>query len=452
MSLPNFGLEGFLPYVLYGTAVIAFLLSVFWRPIAGIFYLTPLIPLQTIRYRLNDLPLGASIVGVMLVGIAIGLLRRRQSVLPKTPWTLLLVVYAVFTFVSLCFGSVYLGVPLPVPGDTRFGVWQDYMTMPALLLLVAAVAPTRGEIKALVLVMCLAVLVLDRSFWNAVSGRDFSSYSEDLREDGMGYAGTNGLAAFEAQYTIFLLALASFEPKRLLRLGYLALAAFSTVCLVYSLSRGGYAALLAGCLFIGFLKQRTVLLLLAVFALTWTAIVPNAVFERVTMTYDERSGTLDPSAEARVLLWEDAIDLFRSSPAVGTGFDTYAYMHRVGAWDDTHNLFLKLMAETGIAGLVLFLALLAKTFWTGFRLSRCARDPFLASLGLGLAGWMVCAVVANFFGDRWTYLQVNGYMWVISGLVAQAWVLEKSGAPAEAESALDTAGAPPLEPLRPVTA
>jgi len=38
---------------------------------------------------------------------------------------------------------------------------------------------------------------------------------------------------------------------------------------------------------------------------------------------------------------------------------------------------------------------------------------------------MVCVIVANCFGDRWSFLQVNGYMWVIAGLLARAWVMEK---------------------------
>lgn len=427
----HFGLEGVIPYTLYLGAIAALLMSIFWRPITGIFYLLPLIPLQTIRYRMNDLPLGESIVGIMLVGVALGVMRRRQSPLPKTPWTVLLCVYGVYTFISLWYGAFYLGVALPLPGDPRFSVWQEYMFMPALLLLVCAVQPTKKQIKAMLIVMCVAVFLLDRNFWDIVGGRDFSSYSDDLREGGgMGYAGTNGLAAFEAQFSIFLVTIAGFERKRLLKLGYFALAVFSAVCLMYSLSRGGYVAILAGWLFIGFVKQRKLLLLLIVFALTWTTLVPNAVHQRVEMSYNEQTGTIDHSAETRLTLWEDALQVFDSNAALGTGFNTYAYMHRVGVYEDTHNFFLKVLVETGILGLVLFLWLVIRMFWAGFRLSWRAKDPFLASLGLGLAAWIVCAVVANFFGDRWTYLQVGGYMWVIAGLVARAWTIEQSGEPA----------------------
>ena len=117
----------------------------------------------------------------------------------------------------------------------------------------------------------------------------------------MGYAGTNGLAAFEAQFATFLLALAAFERRLLLRLGYYALSAFSVLCLMYSLSRGGYAALFAGCLFLGVVKQRKLLVLMTLFLLTWTLIVPQAVTERVSMTQQE--GGLDHSSELRLTLW-----------------------------------------------------------------------------------------------------------------------------------------------------
>jgi putative inorganic carbon (hco3(-)) transporter len=425
----HLGLDTNFAYILYAAGIAAFLASIFWRPIVGLFYLIPLLPLQTIRYRMEDLPLGSSVIGLMLVAVAVGVLRRGQPLLPKTPWTGLLIVYGGFTFVSLWMGSFYLRSDLPLPGEARFEVWQNYMVMPALLLLVAAVKPTKRQMLGLVLVMCLAGLALDRNFSDEVAGRDFSKFSVGLREGSgtMGYAGNNGLAAFEAQFATFLLIMAAFERRRLLKLGYYGVAGFSALCLMYSLSRGGYAAFLVGCLFLAVFKQRKLLVLMALFLLTWTTIVPTAVTERVSMT-EQNDGGLDHSAETRLTLWQDAMEVFDANIVTGTGFNTYAYMHRVGNYEDTHNFFLKVLVEGGVVGLVLFLWLIVQTFRTGFRLFRRSKDPFFAALGLGLAGWVVVAVVANCFGDRWSFLQVCGYLWVIAGLVAQAWNLENAAA------------------------
>src|SRR5262249_21366987 len=154
-----------------------------------------------------------SLLGIVLLGVGLGLLRRHQSILPKSPWTTLMAVYAVFTYVSLCLGSDYLGLAFPFPGELRFSGWREYMMMPVMLLVIIAVQPTKRQMQAIVLALCFGTFALDKSFWNAVSDKEFSTYSEESHEEGggMGYAGGNGLAAFTAQATAFVLALAGYE-------------------------------------------------------------------------------------------------------------------------------------------------------------------------------------------------------------------------------------------------
>jgi len=423
----HFGLSGVVPYALYVAGIIAFLLSIFWRPVVGVYYLVPLIPLQTARYYLIGFPLGESVVDLLLLAVVVGLLIRHQPVFPPTPWNSVLAIYCVFTFVSLCFGSLYLHHSLPLsPSDPRLANWKNYMAMPLILFVVAAAIKEKRQMKVLLLLMVVAILMLDRGFWDTVSGRDFSNFSYDLRDEGgMGYAGVNGFAAFEAQAAVFLMALALFEKRWRVRVVFLSVAGFSVVCLMYSFSRGGYLAFLVGCLFLGLLKQRKLLVLLAAFLATWTSLVPPAVQQRVLMTYDENNRALDHSAASRTILWEQAMPLFDSNPVIGTGFDTYAYTNHYHGYKDTHNLYVKMLAETGRVGLCLFLWLLVKTFCAGYRLFRQAEDAFLSSLGLGLSVWVVCVVAANLFGDRWTYLQVNGFMWVLAGLVSRGIALEE---------------------------
>jgi putative inorganic carbon (hco3(-)) transporter len=432
----HFGLSGVVPYVLYFAGIVTLLLSIFWRPIVGMYFLVPLIPLQTARYHLIGLPLGQSLVDIILIGVVLGLLLKGEPIICKTPWNLFLVFYAVYTFISLCLGSFYLGVSLPfLPTDPRLADWKNYMVMPMILLLLVATVKDRKQMKIMVLLMCAAVLMLDRSFWDTVGDRDFSSgFSDDLRDEGgMGYAGVNGLAAFEAGATMFLIVLSTFEKKKLVKLAYLGLAWFSLVCLMYSLSRGGYAALLLCCLFLGIVKERKLLVILAIFAFTWTSVVPEAVKDRVMMTYDPNSGTLEHSAATRVNLWDEAMHVFDSNPLVGVGFYTYAYSQHLNDYKDSHNIYVKVLVETGVVGLLVFLWLLGKTARAGYRLFRSSEDPLFRAIGLSLACWVVCAAVSNFFGDRWTYLQVNGYMWVLGGLVARAMLIEQE----EAEAALE---------------
>ena len=320
--------------------------------------------------------------------------------------------------------------------DRRFPDWADYMTMPLLLVLVAAAVRNLNQVKILVVLIGISALLVDKSFWNAVSGHDFSTFSDDLRDGGtLGYAGSNGLATLQAQLCTLFVALAVTAGRRSWKLVCFGAAFCSALCLVYSLSRGGYLACIAGLLFVAVVRARVLLVPAAVFALTWATVVPPAVVSRVQMTYDQ-NGELDHSSETRVTLWEDALELVESNPLLGTGLDTYRYMKRVGEYEDTHNIYMKILVETGAVGLLFFLWILGKAVFHGLRLAHSGVDPLLQGLGLGLAGWAICAAVACTFGDRWTYFQVQGWFWVIAGLVARG---------ATFNSALETSAEEPSE-------
>ncbi len=405
---------GLAPLALYISAIIVLLLSVFWRPQIGLYFLIPLLPLQTTRYKILDYPLGNKLVFIILLGVILGLLLRGRSLLPPAlPLKKLLILFMLFHFVSLWYGAFYLGGPLPLSfDDPRFETWINYMVMPGLYFVVVCAIRDVKQMKILIMLMCLSLLVVDRGFYSTQRGRDLSQYSDRLRDAGpLGYAGTNGLGAFEAAVSTFLLGLYAFEKKKWIKLAILGLLAGNMYCLLFSFSRGGYIGFLAGLVFLGTFKERKLLIVVLALVIGYGALLPTAVRERIAMTYDEDSGSVDSSSEGRLDLWRDAAQLFLENPVIGTGFDTYAYLHRVGGFQDTHNIYLKVLVETGLIGLALFLALLVGIYRLGFRLFRSAQDPFLASVGLGFAAMVVVTFMTNLFGDRWTYLQVSGYLW-----------------------------------------
>lgn len=135
--------------------------------------------------------------------------------------------------------------------------------------------------------------------------------------------------------------------------------------------------------------------------------------------------TFEPSAQDRINLWEDAMVLFKQNPITGTGFQTYESMGRLG-YADTHNYYVKVLAETGVVGFCLFLMLLWKLFRTGMRLFFITDDPFWRGLSLGFIALLASTVVLNLFGDRWSYQQVDGYLWVVLGCVMSGLQSEES--------------------------
>ncbi len=418
--------HGSLAEIIYVGGFVACVASAFWRPRLGIYFLVPLIPLQTFRYRLHDFPLGEKFVDIVLLGVLLGLLLRRgHPVFVRSSLNRPLFFYALFLYFSLWAGSFFTGGSLPLsPADPRFSDWKNYVEMPLLFALVASTIEDKKQIKILLGLMCLSFLVVNRSFYNTMHSRDLSAFSYNVRDAGpLGYAGVNGLAAFEVEFAAFLLAVYAFEKTKMIKLALMGLLATSVYCVLFAYSRGAYVAYMVVLIFIGMFKERKLLLIVLLTVVAWETVLPASVQERIEMT--EQNGALDNSAAGRVTLWKDAINLIRRSPIIGTGFDTYKFMGRFELLKDTHNYYLKVAVETGFVGLMFFLWLLYKLLQYAFSLYRTSEDPFFRSLGLGVAALMVAAVVVNLFGDRWTFFQLDGFMWVLLGCVARAHLLDE---------------------------
>jgi O-antigen ligase len=110
----------------------------------------------------------------------------------------------------------------------------------------------------------------------------------------------------------------------------------------------------------------------------------------------------------------------------------------VGDLKDTHNWYVKVLVETGMIGLIIAFILLQQLLAMSYRLFKRATDPLYRGLGLGLLLATCSCIVANCFGDRWTYLEITGLLWVLAGTAIRATHLKESGplaAPAEADSA-----------------
>ena len=424
--------------LVYLAMVFVIPLSIFWQPRLGLYLLVPMMPLQTMRYQLQLLPFGDKFVDALLLAVILGLLIQKPgSFPPKTPLNQYLLFFCFFLYVMLWVGSVGLHLPWPIlPSDDRFAVWKNTVEMPLLFLVVTSAIENKKQMLLLLALMMLTVLRANLGFYHTVSGRDFSHFSNNLRYAGvLGYAGQNGLAAFMAELLIVLLAIFPGVQTLLYKALVGASILLAAYCVLFCFSRGGYVGTLAGLLFLGVARERKYLVLLAVLLTCWQTIVPNAVRERVLMTYD--GNQVESSANERLQLWEDAFTIIPRHPVLGTGFDTYRYLGRSADYLDTHNYYVKVTVETGIVGLGLFLYLLWLLMREGIGLFRTAEDPFFRSLGLGFAALIFCAIFVNFFGDRWMYQQITAYMWTFLALVTRARIIEEERRTASVGSYID---------------
>ena len=408
------------------------IVSLTGRPLLGLYYMIPFLPYRTLRDHFLDFPLGGNMLTILVVAVIIGALLKGKSI-PKSSLYTIWLVFGVYLYLSMWFGTALGNAPPPLwLGDVNFETWKDYMLIPLVFIAAGMVVEDRKAVRTVVLITAVSLLAIDRSCLLESMSRSWGSFDENKRDTGPLAYGSNQTAAFLAQFAMFFWGFVQFVQRKKLRLIFYGLVALTIFADLYTFSRGSYAALLVSIVVLGFLKDRKLIVIAAVFLFTWQAIVPTAVRERVEMTQNS-NGQLEISAQERVNLWEAAEQSIISNPVLGIGFATYQIGNHVDGLKDTHNWYVKVMVETGIIGMIIVLVMLQQVLAVAYRLFKRAEDPLYRGLGLGLFVAMCSCIVANFFGDRWTYLEITGILWVLVAAAIRALQL------AETEPATESA-------------
>lgn len=199
--------------------------------------------------------------------------------------------------------------------------------------------------------------------------------------------------------------------------GYTGAAAIAAILMTGS--RGGYLSLFVGlCVFatLSLLalyrssNEKFNVALCGTILLGALAMVVIVGFVSQDVALRFRTVDIQGSTFTRWHLWEAAAQQFQQAPLVGTGAGTYLYYGRQfrnpevqGDPGHVHNDYLELLAEYGLVGGVLFLAMVAVHVWTGGRVlfwfvtTRGSRLRRLRSdaLALNIGGLSVLASIAT---------------------------------------------------------
>lgn len=437
------GIGHFIPLFFFLATWAACLVSLAGRPLIGLYCLIPLLPYRTLRDHFLDYPLGGNITTILVICIILGALFQGRH-LPKSKLYFTWLLFAVYLYFSMWIGTMLGNGPAPLwLSDVNFVTWKDYMLQPLIFVAAGLAIQNRKDVRTVILIAAIAMVMIDRSSLLNSLSRSWAHFDESKRDGGpLGFAGSNGLAAFLAQFSLFFWGFAQFVKTRKYKIAFYALVAASLFATMYTFSRAAYIAILLGAIFLGILKTRKLLVIVAIFLFTWQVVLPVAVTQRITMTQDS-SGHLEQSGEERIRLWEAAKSSFASSPIVGIGYATFQMTAHTDNLRDTHNWYVKVLVETGLIGFIIVLALLFQTISLGYRLFRTESDPLYQGLGLGFLLLMLGTMILNFFGDRWTYLEINGLLWVIAATAARVKSLDQQTVTANIETPQTSAHANP---------
>ncbi len=416
------GIGHFIPLVGYIGFWVMCLVALSGRPVLGLYYVLPFLPYRSMRDRLADYPLGTNLLTLLVLAVIAGALIKRKR-LPPSGIYMTWLLFALYLYLSMWVGVAISDAPAPLwLSDINFVTWKDYMVLPLLLVAAGLSLEDRQQIRRVIFVSALSLLLVDKSALAESLSHSWVDFDESTRTAGPLVFGSNQLGAFLAQFGAFFFGLSTLLPRISLKLLGYGLVFLTSITTLYTFSRGAYLALLVSIAVLAVLKNRKLILVLGVFLLLWQSVVPTAVQQRISMTKSQ-DGHLEASAEERVDLWKQSEDMFLSSPILGRGYATFQFGEHTASLKDTHNWYVKVLVETGIIGGIFAMVLIGQMLRSGFRLFRRADDPLYKGLGLGFLLATVSCMVANFFGDRWTYVEINGILWVLQGAVLRAYTL-----------------------------
>src|SRR5881409_2476182 len=313
-----------------------------------------------------------------------------------------------------------------------FFFWLKYYEYVFLYFMVVSAVTTKEEARGLVfasLVTCFLVSLF------AIAQIPSGERASAPFEGEMGEPNTLG------GYLVFMLAivvgLLLTREAVTNRLPLLLLLVAGTVGLMATLSRASFLA--AGVLIlsvIGFMApRRPILMTMVLLGILSTPLwVPHAVKERVSYTFTQaeeegqiRLGALriDTSTSDRLRSWEQSFELWKKFPLWGTGVTGGPFLDA---------MYPRVLAETGLLGLVAFLVLIGSIVRMCITSYRQATDQFSRGIALGFLLGFLALLVHAVGSNTFLIVRIMEPFWLLAALVVRGLLISQAVEPSVHES------------------
>lgn len=391
-----------------------------------------LVPLISDRFHLGPIPIDIVSIctAAVIASYALGAFRRRENGI-ASPFTLAFLSFFLFASISAVVAPVSTGAVLAL---TRF---SGYFL---LVFVVGRSIKSKSELNKVIVSMVIAGVVSAMyGIYQYMQPDEGTFYDYSMKGlDGGSVArvsSTFGNPNFYAEYLVLLIpvAVALFITSRsALRktLAGVAVALFiGNLMLTYT--RGSWLAVGGG------------MALMSIVASTWSIwvylvslglslVLTPGVAARLASIADIAEGT----AGFRIRLWNIAMGIIQDHPLVGIGignfyeaFTGYVFKHpelSVG-WVTygAHNSYLTIWAETGIFGIVSFIAIILVSLKFGIYLIKVKRDDrYMFWFGLAFLSSITGFALNGLTSNNFHHPQPAVFFWLLLGLQLSLYNLQ----------------------------
>jgi O-antigen ligase len=201
---------------------------------------------------------------------------------------------------------------------------------------------------------------------------------------------------------------------------FFALICLFAIPLFYTQSRSSYMAAIPAVLIFLWLseKRNWILPALVLLCVILPLIAPQPARERIRYTFTQGINRrdvvtiagvkLDTSTSARLVSWREASGDWIDHPILGHGVTGYRFVDAQ---------YIRVIMETGLAGLILFFILIATLFKEAYRVFRMTTDPFHKGLTMGFLAGFVGLLFHAIGANTFIIVRIMEPFWFLAAMV-----------------------------------
>ena len=227
---------------------------------------------------------------------------------------------------------------------------------------------------------------------------------------------------------MIILALTVNEKNKTLKGCYIVALLASSACMILTYSRGCWIGIVAAVAIYLFIKHRKVFIIAMLCGIVGLFFLPDTIMTRLLSI----GNMADSSTSYRVYIWQGTIRLLKDFWITGIGIGEGAfnmiyprYSYSAISAPHPHNLYLLLLTEMGILGLLTFIVLILFVLKKLFVVANKSKDLTLRTYASAFTALIVGYLLQGMFDNVWYNYRVFLLFWIIIGLSSVLCILDK---------------------------